>query len=81
MLVIKKKKEDEFKKCLEPKGKGTFHYQARCVKECHFGRQIADDSFSFISTMMLSKFIAHPRNKYISRALQINSNKVKGDGV
>ncbi len=48
---------------------------------CHFGKHIADHSFSFISTMMFSKFTAHPRNKYINRALQINSNKVKGDGV
>lgn len=48
---------------------------------CHFGWHKADDSFSFISTVMFSKFIAHPRNKYINRALQINSNKAKGDGV
>lgn len=48
---------------------------------CHFLRQIVDDSFSFISTMMLSKFIAHPRNKYINSTLQINSNKLKEDGL
>lgn len=68
-------------KCPKPKSNRTFYYQVRFVEECHFGRHKAYDSFSFISTRMLSKFIAHPRNKYINRALQINSNKVKGDGV